>query len=175
MTLQTTVDNITADYSSTGRSSVQVTQTRSRMSGPRFMRRHSASSCGRHERQPARRRWAPTKGSKATDKDFSSENAIKFRLRVCDKQRGRIRRVCPFFSFFLLPWWLLSVQPQGAQTGIYAKRTTDKAFVCYRMENSAGREFQSMRSTWEILNVTMAKLNIISLANKWKLLAILAK
>ena len=83
-----------------GRSSVQVTQARSRMSGPRFMRRQSASSCGRHERQPARRRRTLTKGSKTTDKDFSSENAIKFRLRVCDKQRGRIRRVCPFFSFF---------------------------------------------------------------------------
>ena len=90
-------------------------------------------------------------------------------------KEGGYEGSAPSSPFFLLPWWLLSVQPQGAQTGIYAKRTTDKAFVCYRMENSAGREFQSMRSTWEILNVTMAKLNIISLANKWKLLAILAK
>ena len=122
-----------------GRSSVQVTQARSRMSGLRFMRRHSASSCGRHERQPARRRRAPTTGSKATDKDFSSENAIKFWLRVCDKQRGRIRRVCPFFSFFFTPV-VIVVCPAPGSTDRYLCQEHHGQSFCLLQKGEQRRE-----------------------------------
>ena len=104
-----------------------------------FMRRHSASSCVRHERQPARRRWAPTKGSKATDKDFPSENAIKFRLRVCDKQRGRIRRVCPFFSFFFTPV-VIVVCPAPGSTDRYLCQAHHGQSFCLLQNGEQRRE-----------------------------------